>query len=214
MPDLNKRNFFIAARITLAVALACIACSVVIGKDNFFLLLNNDYGQVADWFFYIITYGGDGIIWVPFMLAMLFLLKRKDAWILVLSTILVGTLLVQTVKNVILPQALRPTRAITDASLIHTVDGVDIHTIGSFPSGHTTTAFCVYLLLCLLLSKRWWIPVGFCYALLTGYSRVYLAQHFPIDVAGGMIAAVVTVAIAIRIQQRWWQRRRDGSDAG
>jgi membrane-associated phospholipid phosphatase len=42
---------------------------------------------------------------------------------------------------------------------------------------------------------------GFLMALLTGYSRIYLAQHFPLDVGAGMITAVISVYLSLRIQQ-------------
>jgi len=132
----------------------------------------------------------------------LFALKRKDVFPLLLGTFAISTIIAQGVKNFLLPDQPRPTKAISDASLIHTVAGVDIHTIGSFPSGHTTTAFCIYFLFCLLLPKKWWIAVGLLYALLVGYSRVYLAQHFPVDVAGGIVAAIISVYLSLKIQQR------------
>jgi len=92
-----------------------------------------------------------------------------------------------------MPGEARPTKAITDSHLIHVVKGVELHSIGSFPSGHTTTAFCFYLLACLFFNKRWVVFGGFLLALLVGYSRIYLAQHFPRDVAGGMAAACLTM---------------------
>jgi len=36
-----------------------------------------------------------------------------------------------------------------------------------------------------------------------GYSRIYLAQHFPLDVGAGMFVAIVTILLAILIQRKW-----------
>jgi membrane-associated phospholipid phosphatase len=106
-----------------------------------------------------------------------------------------------------MPGAPRPAKVITDSLLIHVVKGVEVYKSSSFPSGHTGTAFCFYLLFCLLINKKWWFFVGLIYALLVGYSRVYLAQHFPLDVAAGIIVATISTLAALRIQEYWWERK-------
>lgn len=107
-------------------------------------------------------------------------------------------------KDFLLPNEPRPMRAITDGSYIHTVPGVQIDYLSSFPSGHTTTIFCFYLLFCLLIKKNWWLIWGLVFALLVGYSRIYLAEHFPFDVAGGMIAAIISIVLSVKIQRWGW----------
>lgn len=155
---------------------------------------------MADHLFHYLTYLGDGIIWVPF--AIWVLVYRKKMWPLVISAIVFSTFLVQFSKQVIFTNEARPTKSITEMALIHTVEGVELHTNNSFPSGHNTTAFSIFLLLCLLLSARYfWIP-GFLLAVLTGYSRIYLAQHFPLDAGAGMIAAVISVYASLWVQER------------
>jgi membrane-associated phospholipid phosphatase len=45
--------------------------------------------------------------------------------------------------------------------------------------------------------------------MLVGYSRVYQAQHFPLDVAGGILVAIITVWISLWIQlkigKKWFK---------
>jgi membrane-associated phospholipid phosphatase len=201
MQGINTRYFKIALAISFVIAVALFIISFIIGKEQFFLLLNADAGSVADQFFIVFTYGGDGLMWIPVLLITLFILKRKDVLPLLISAFAVSTMLTQVVKNLIVPGAPRPAKVITDSLLIHIVQGVELHKISSFPSGHSGTAFCFYLLFCLLINKRWWLAVGLIYALLVSYSRIYLAQHFPIDVAAGIIVAIISTIAALRIQE-------------
>lgn len=197
--------FFTAAILTFLAGSALILCSLVMGKIPFFRLLNTDLGTTADYFFRFWTNTGDGAVWV--LVALPVFLFRKNKWVLLVSVILISTLLTQLTKHFVFPNEPRPTAAIADSSLIHTVIGVELHKVNSFPSGHTATAFCIFLLMVLLFQNRWIIPVGFLLALLTGYSRVYLAQHFPLDVGGGMLVAVASVYLSILVQERWEQRK-------
>ncbi len=198
---IKNRNFTIGIILTMIIGLYLIADSFIIGRNAFFLLLNTDLGNTADLFFKLWTNLGDGVVWV--IVGVLFFIYRKNKFPLLIAAILVSTLLTQITKIYIIPAEPRPTAAIADMGLIHTVPGVELLRAYSFPSGHTATAFTIFLLGCLLIRKKWVIPVGFVYALLVGYSRIYLAQHFPLDVGGGMIAAVITVLFSIVIQKRF-----------
>jgi membrane-associated phospholipid phosphatase len=197
----KKSPFFTASILVFLAGLILIGCSLIMGKIPFFLLLNTDLGTAADHFFRFWTYTGDGAIWVP--VALLVLLFRKNKWILLVSAIIISTVLTQITKNFIFPGEPRPTAAITDSNLIHTVAGVELHKVNSFPSGHTATAFCIFLIAALLIKNNHVVPVGFALALLTGYSRIYLAQHFPLDVGAGMMVALISVFLSVLIQQKW-----------
>lgn len=176
------------------------------GKKEFFLLLNTDLGKTGDVFFQYFTYMGDGILWVLW-LVWIFRSKRKDLLPLILSSFALTTIFTQIFKYFILPDELRPSKAFTDLSLVHFVEGVTVHATSSFPSGHTATAFTFVLLFALTVRKSYWVVIAFIVALLVGYSRVYLGQHFPLDVGAGIIVAIFSVSLALLIQHRFINSR-------
>lgn len=188
----------VASVISIVSAMVLLAINSALGNLPFFLLVNNNFGTTADAAFAFITHLGEEVPWI--ILGVIILIFRRQYFPLALLACLFSTLLVQGLKNGLAEQA-RPSKAIANASLYHSVKGMVLHTVNSFPSGHTTTAFTIFLLCCLFIHKKWIVPVGFAYALAVGYSRVYLAQHFPKDVAGGMLVAVISVCFAVVIQQ-------------
>ena len=57
----------------------------------------------------------------------------------------------------------------------------------AFPSGHTSVAFAAATSIT-LISKKWYLAVpAYAWASGVGYSRIYLGQHYPSDVAAGAI---------------------------
>jgi membrane-associated phospholipid phosphatase len=60
----------------------------------------------------------------------------------------------------------------------------------SFPSGHTSNAFATATTLSLTF-KKWYITVpAYIWAASSGYSRLYLGQHYPTDVLAGAAVGV------------------------
>lgn len=188
----------VASIISIVSAIVLFAINSILGTIPFFLLVNHDFGTTADAVLTFITHVAEEAQWI--IAAILLLLFRRQFFPLLLAAFAISTLLAQGIKN-ILPEQARPSKLISDASLYHSVKGMVLHTVNSFPSGHTTAAFTLFLIACLFIHKKWIVPVGFAYALAVGYSRVYLAQHFPKDVAGGMLVAVISVCFAVVIQQ-------------
>ena len=205
MQQLNHKNFRQALIVTIIAAITLFASSFFYGKNELFLLLNTNLGTPADLFFQFCTFMGDGVWWLAVLL--LFVVFRKKYLPLLISSFAVSELIIQLFKSILFPNTPRPTKAIIDLTQIHTVKGVELHTIGSFPSGHTTAAFCFFLLATLVINKKWIVPVGFIYAISVAYSRVYLAQHFPLDLAGGMITAVISVSSGLLITRKWLNRK-------
>ena len=197
--SLHYKNFIAGTIITTIVSVIIICLSFYIGKEYLFLFFNHNFGIIADWFFFIYTNAGDGFIWLVLLLVSI--LYKKKITPLIVTAFVVSTVLVQGCKHFIAPNVLRPIKAIANTAVIHVVQTP--HETGSFPSGHTATAFCVFLIACLLIKNKRVVVVGFVAALLVGYSRVYLAQHFPLDVAVGMLVAIASVTLAILVQKKW-----------
>ncbi len=68
--------------------------------------------------------------------------------------------------------------------------GNKLLTDASFPSGHTTAAFCTATVLSFMLPGL--APAFVSIAFLVGSSRVYLGLHYPSDVLIGAVIGVIT----------------------
>ncbi len=205
MQSLNYKNFKIGLLLSMLCALILFIFSYSYGKNNSFLLLNTDLGISADHFFNFFSNLGDGLLWIPLVVYFIYKEGKKMLPFLI-SSFAITTAFTQACKYLIVPDELRPTAAITN-EFIHTVKGVTVHLTASFPSGHTATAFVFYLTFCLVFENKLWLIAGLLYALTVGYSRIYLAQHFPYDVAAGIVVAIVSVIFSLLIQN-WFDKRK------
>lgn len=164
------------------VLLILLLLSLVIGKGNDVLLINGNHNDFADFFFSFITNLGDGIIFLPLILGLLFI---RFYYSFVGIAIWVGHgIFCALAKRVLFFSAKRP-KAILDNDLLYFVPNVDVHSAYSFPSGHTATIFGLAVFLSLLIKNRVVSILLLTLALLVGYSRIYLLQHFLMDVVAG-----------------------------
>ena len=84
----------------------------------------------------------------------------------------------------------RPSRVLAGQDL-NWVQGLDLYANHSFPSGHTGAAFTMFLILSFFVGKKNYSILFFTIALLVAISRVYLFQHFLIDVWIGSLCGIV-----------------------
>lgn len=195
-----SKPFKIAVGFSLGIAIVLFLLSYLNSREVVFLWLNKDLGNIADMFFNLISHLAEGWIWIPYFI-LIFGWLKKDA-IFILLNFLISTLLTQIPKNFIWNKVSRPMASSIAPEQIHTVKGVEMHFWNSFPSGHTATAFTIFLLTVYLFPKRFVLVIGILYAIACGYSRIYLGQHFPLDVAGGITVAISTLIISIFIRKK------------
>ena len=195
-PNLYQR----ARNLTILGALLLIGLSAFFGRIPVFLFLNTDGGAFMDQFFKWATWGAEGWVWIPYLLVVVVLFK-KDVKLIILNFLL-STLITQIPKNFIWDKISRPIASGIPLDDIHTVPGVVMHSWNSFPSGHTATAFTLFLLTIYLFPTKRVFAIGATFAMICAYSRVYLGQHFPMDLGGGMLVAVLSVQLSIVIRQK------------
>lgn len=164
-------------------------------KGDFYLWVNSHHTPFADVFFKYATYLGDGVWFAFIAIGALFFSYFKGTTIAVSG--LVQLVVIQGMKRKIFPSNPRPAEYFKEMDGLHFVAGVDVHHWNSFPSGHTATAFGLAMLLVLLYNpSKVWTYILFLIAVLVGFSRIYLSQHFLQDViVGAMIGSLISILI-------------------
>jgi membrane-associated phospholipid phosphatase len=193
----TNNNFGLSFFFTIAIMLAIGVVILVFGKNDSFQLINSHNHPVADLFFKYYTYAGDGLMWA--LLIIFFIFSRHRFLIAIVSGLIISTALSQFLKRIIFFEDFRPITYLSENFPVHTVGGVLMNKLHSFPSGHTATAFTIALLLAFLINKKAWSIILPLLALLVGYSRVYLAQHFLTDVLLGILIGIISAIFSLMI---------------
>lgn len=201
---IQRNSIFLSLWLASVVALTIALCTI--DKGSLHLLLCDHHSTWGDVLMPILS---DTCNWLPYAVTVVLLLWRWQAGVFVGGSLILSTLITQALKHTVC--APRPltwfAEHMPDITLPLT-EGVKMNYHLSFPSGHTTTFFCLYFALCVLFTAKSKAPVGwsvivqlllFTLAAVSSYSRLYLSQHFALDVLAGMIIGVISVAIVAYI---------------
>lgn len=185
------------------ITLIVILPFIFIQKEQSLLYLNGLHTPLLDRFFLNVTWLGEGFfIWCAFLLI---LFKRVKWFIVFLIAVLTHVLLIQINKELLFSDVLRPLghfRAMDAEHLLHRIEGLRIFKTKSFPSGHTTGAAFSAAFIALAIKNTkvsWFLAI---LSLAVGISRVYLAQHFLIDIYFGFLFGTVSSVISLVITTR------------
>jgi membrane-associated phospholipid phosphatase len=83
------------------------------------------------------------------------------------------------------------------------LSNVEMPSYLSFPSGHTTVAFCIFFGLALIIPNKRIGSALVLLAILVGFSRTYLSYHFLMDlIAGSMLGVLSALIMYIALKEK------------
>ena len=179
---------------TLVLALVLGIALLIIPKAELHLALCQPHTTGLDTIVPIIT---NLVDWLPYLCVILLLFYRVGWATFLASNLLLSTIIVQPIKHIVC--APRPltwfAENMPDVTL-PLVEGVRMNHWLSFPSGHTTTFFVLFYSLSIILcaenvtGKMILSFLCFLCASFGAYTRIYLSQHFALDVFAGILIAL------------------------
>jgi membrane-associated phospholipid phosphatase len=191
--NMRQRSVFFAGYLLFLLVAGLLL--LINGKAGSFLLLNTYHSSWLDYFFRWYTNLGDGLFAVLLSLFFFFILKlRKGGLILLIAYASTG-ILAQIIKRIV--QSPRPKSFFYPQQLSFFMEDIIHSGNTSFPSGHTVTAFALATVLVMYAEKKWQQLLLLVLAILAGFSRIYLSQHFLTDVLGGSFIGVTGALLCV-----------------
>ncbi len=178
---LSSNKLFIIAYLIFATALTI--GLVTLNKVELHLFLNSIHNKGLDFLFVNTTKLAEE---ATFIFIAFLLLWKFGFGLTALVAQLGATTVTQIIKRTV--NAPRPKKYFADnfpEISLSVPEGFRLYSAHSFPSGHTTAIFAIMVFLILSVKNNYLKLLFFIIALLTGYSRIYLSQHFALDVLVG-----------------------------
>lgn len=163
-----------------------------------FLFLNGLHNPFGDWVMFLIS---NKFVWIPLYLYFIyFIFKHTHKKIIVLATVITMVIVTDVCASQIAKPTFERLRPCHDSSLekVHTVNNKCGKQYGFF-SSHASNSFGLATLFFLLIkskknnSKFLWLL--YVWAIATGYSRIYLGVHFPLDVITGFLCGFIVAKV-------------------
>ena len=184
---------------TLVLALILAVALLIVPKAELHLALCQPHTLFLDT---IIPFFTNLVDWLPYLIVVLLLFYRARWSTFLASNLLLTTLIVQPIKHIVhAPRPLTWFAEYMPDITLPLVEGVRMNHWLSFPSGHTATFFalffCVSIILCAENVKGKYILSFLCFlcASFGAYTRIYLSQHFALDIFAGILIAVCSTLI-------------------
>lgn len=199
----NKISLFTQNKVYFGGLLLTLLCGILLlllnGKAAAFIALNSYHPFYLNVFFINYTFIGDGLFALCLIALYFFYFKKKQQGFALLYSFLISGLAAQLLKNLV--NSPRPKLYFEAGTYLNFIEGVTLSGHSGFPSGHTATAFAIATVLVLMMTNKAWQIIILLAAVLVGYSRIYLAQHFLLDVIVGALLGSVSGILAFYMAQ-------------
>jgi undecaprenyl-diphosphatase len=170
--------------------------------DGVILFVSETTGDpTLDIIMQIITESGDPFYMLGFGVITLIIKKTRRIGITLMILIVISTLLTGYIKcgvdrdrpNFDFDGVDFPVEISKDTFAMFCEGGFN----ASFPSGHAARSVIFGIVLAYALSERFprWCYLLFAYPILVSISRIYVLQHFPMDVIGGAILGIILTGV-------------------
>lgn len=206
----SRLRIFIFLLLLFAMAGGVVIATVP--KGNLELWVNNHHTPFADTFFYYVTTIGNG--WFFFSVVILLLLSTKRNFLICAVTGILCSVVTSTLKYLVFIGTPRPATFFKDTVTLHFVEGTPILYSGSFPSGHSISAFALFCVLSFMFRRKLLQFIFFLIALLAIFSRVYLLAHFKEDIYAGAIIGSLIAMLVLFATERFFPEKIKNETAG
>ncbi|MFV8324350.1 phosphatase PAP2 family protein [Flavobacterium sp. ZS1P14] len=193
---LHKNSLFYKINLLLTITIAVSLC--VLSRTEGFIFLNSFHTQNLKIFFQNITFLGDGMFtFLVSSLILVFFKKHRKLALLLILAYLVSGFFSQIFKTII--TAPRPSVYFAAHKYKFYLDTFVNSRVGfrSFPSGHSASAFAMATIFSTYFTSKRISVFSLAFGLLIGYSRIYLAHHFLIDVFGGALIGILFASLSV-----------------
>jgi membrane-associated phospholipid phosphatase len=193
---LNNNLIFIIP--WMVILLFAVIIILTTNRFQLHLYLNSFHSPFLDSMFTVLTELGNGFtLSIVFLIVLFF--NIRNALFIGLSGLFSG-IFTQFLKRIVFNGHMRPSVFLEEMPNLQLVEAVNLHQSFSFPSGHTTSVFALFFALSVLAKNKLLKIICFVVAVIVGFSRVYLSQHFLNDiVAGSIIGVIITFVVALII---------------
>ena len=156
------------------------------------LYINSFYHPTTNIVFEFLTHLAEGWFTVP-LLIFLFIYNWRKALYIGFSYA-TASILVALLKRLAFSNCKRPHgfKELLQNEQYYWLPNVEMPSNLSFPSGHTTVAFCIFFGLALIIPNKKTGTALVLLAVLVGFSRTYLSYHFLIDLVAGSLLGIIT----------------------
>ena len=198
----RSKPFFFLLTIFLICTLVAISQTTLESEKQFMNNIQKSAGNPSlDYAVWLLTESGNVFVMLPFSIILLIIRKTRKIGMILLILLVLSTILTGYIKCGVDRERPDfeylgvefPVEISRDTFALFCEGGFD----ASYPSGHAARSMIFAIILGYALSERF--PRGayliFIYPAMISLSRLYVLQHFPMDVIGGTIIGVMLAGV-------------------